>query len=599
MKVKLINQPNKHYSALYQVLYNRGIININKYLETNDKDINQPELLGEELLKRGAKMLIQHISNKDPILVIVDADCDGYTSSALLLNYLYDLFPEYTKEKIDYYLHLKKQHGLSDCIKECFKYKMILLPDASSNDASYHEELAAAGIDVLVLDHHDAEVDPSAYQNACIINNQLSEYPNKELSGVGVTWQFCRYLDKILNKDYANNYLDLVALGDSADMMDARSLETKALLFKGFKEENLKNPFIVNMIEKNNFSLNKADYKPSSNNELEITPMGASFFITPFVNAITRSGEIEEKDIVFTSMLKYKAFEEIPSTKRGHKLGEKERVIDQALRVCTNVKNRQTKRQTEGMELLTSNIKKYHMMDNKVLLFLLDEESIDRGILGLVANKIMAEYQRPTAILVKTKIENGEIIYSGSARGYGGIDFKSICRAARGCIFGEGHPGAFGLAIKSDKASVAAFIEDTNEILKDLSDEPSYFVDYIWDFDNIDKNKILDIANMNDYWGQGIERSLVYIKNIPITKDNFYIMKGNTLKYRLPSFIDIIQFKGTDEEIDYFSSGQNIKINAVCKCCLNEWNGNINPQLIMEDYDIVKEEKNILNAWGF
>ena len=32
---------------------------------------------------------------------------------------------------------------------------------------------------------------------------------------------------------------------------------------------------------------------------------------------------------------------------------------------------------------------------------------------------------------------------------------------------------------------------------------------------------------------------------------------------------------------------------------LNEWNGNINPQLIMEDYDIVKEEKNILNAWGF
>jgi single-stranded-DNA-specific exonuclease len=337
LKVKLINQPNEHYSALYQVLYNRGIININKYLETNDKNINQPELLGEELLKRGAKMLIQHISNKDPILVIVDADCDGYTSSALLLNYLYDLFPEYTKEKIDYYLHLKKQHGLSDCIKECFKYKMILLPDASSNDASYHEELAAAGIDVLVLDHHDAEVDPSAYQNACIINNQLSEYPNKELSGVGVTWQFCRYLDKILNKDYANNYLDLVALGDSADMMDARSLETKALLFKGFKEENLKNPFIVNMIEKNNFSLNKADYKPSSNNELEITPMGASFFITPFVNAITRSGEIEEKDIVFTSMLKYKAFEEIPSTKRGHKLGEKERVIDQALRVCTNV----------------------------------------------------------------------------------------------------------------------------------------------------------------------------------------------------------------------------------------------------------------------
>ena len=80
--------------------------------------------------------------------------------------------------------------------------------------------------------------------------------------------------------------------------------------------------------------------------------MGAAFFIAPFVNAISRSGTLEEKEIVFNSMLKYKALKEIPSTKRGHKKGDMETIVDAALRICTNVKNRQTKAQDAGLEYL-------------------------------------------------------------------------------------------------------------------------------------------------------------------------------------------------------------------------------------------------------
>ena len=78
-------------------------------------------------------------------------------------------------------------------------------------------------------------------EDAIIINNQLSDYPNKELSGVWVTWQFCRYIDKLNKTNFAEKYYDLVALGNMADMMSLKSIETKHLILKGFKEENIIN----------------------------------------------------------------------------------------------------------------------------------------------------------------------------------------------------------------------------------------------------------------------------------------------------------------------------------------------------------------------
>ena len=165
-------------------------------------------------------------------------------------------------------------------------------------------------------------------------------------------------------------------------MMSLTSIETKQLIFTGFRTENVVNPFIAEMAEKNSFSLNKSDYKPSRFNYLQFTPMGAAFFIAPFVNAIVRSGTQEEKDLIFKSMLKTKAFEIVPSTKRGHKAGDTERVVDQALRTCTNVKNRQTRAQDAGVEFLEGLIERNHMLDHKVLLFLLEPGEVDRNIAG-------------------------------------------------------------------------------------------------------------------------------------------------------------------------------------------------------------------------
>ena len=88
-------------------------------------------------------------------------------------------------------------------------YGLIILPDSSSNDYQYHEELKEIGTKVLVLDHHILDEGTPISSNAVIINNQISSnYQNKELTGAGVAWQFFRYFDSVYNiKRAKNNYL--------------------------------------------------------------------------------------------------------------------------------------------------------------------------------------------------------------------------------------------------------------------------------------------------------------------------------------------------------------------------------------------------------
>ena len=97
MKITLINTPNPKLNATQQVLANRGvnIEDIYHYLNTTDDDINKPEMFGQQCLNDAATTIIQTIAAGLKILVIVDCDCDGFTSAALLINYLHDLCPSY------------------------------------------------------------------------------------------------------------------------------------------------------------------------------------------------------------------------------------------------------------------------------------------------------------------------------------------------------------------------------------------------------------------------------------------------------------------------------------------------------------------------
>ena len=104
MKYQLIKPVNLKYSAIEQILTNRGIKHedIKHYLNTTDNDIYSPLELGEKVLKEGVAVLLKAIYNNTKTLIIVDSDCDGFTSSAVLINFLYDHFPRYTLSKVEW-----------------------------------------------------------------------------------------------------------------------------------------------------------------------------------------------------------------------------------------------------------------------------------------------------------------------------------------------------------------------------------------------------------------------------------------------------------------------------------------------------------------
>ena len=590
MRYQLMKPINEKYTALEQILTNRDVIHghIERYMNTTDEvDICAPEDLGKEVLWDAMVALAHCVSLNERAVVIVDCDCDGYTASALLINYLYDLFPAWVENNVDWFMHEGKQHGLSDFpMERADDYRLFLIPDASSNDYDYHKQLKEKGKDIIILDHHEAEyISP----DAIVINNQLSNYPNKDMSGVGIVWQFCRYIDKHMNTNFADNYLDLVALGLDGDMMSLRAFETKHLIKKGF--EQVQNPFFAAMADKNSYSMKN-----------KVTPMGVAFYVVPMINAVVRSGTLEEKELIFQSMLKFKAFERIPSNKRGHKPGEMEQLYIQAVRTATNVKNRQTRAQDAGMAKLEAMIEEQQLLDDKVLMFLLNPGDIDRNIAGLVANKIMSKYQRPCCILTKVE-DDGHVSYQGSARGCdatGITRFKEMCENTGTIMYAEGHQGAFGLGIYSHTLgindglageNIDIFLDRTNKMLEDTPDEAIYYVDYIYKGVDVRRENILDIAELDYLWGKDMPESLVAIENLKITKDMITLMspdKKPTLKITLPNKVSIVKFNSSQEEYNsLYSEHGAVEINLVGTCNKNEWNGYITPQVLVQDYEIV------------
>ena len=603
MKYKLIKPVQKNYSTIEQILTNRNIPynEIQHYLNSTDEDINSPLLLGEDLLRSAATAIIKHIQANDKCAIVCDCDCDGFTSAALMGNYLYELFPSWTKSNIFYLFHEGKQHGLNDLIDQLneLDVSLIIVPDAGTNDLEAHKIITAKGIDLIILDHHLIE-QKDKNTKAIIINNQDLEksYPNKELSGVGVTWQFCRYIDTLLKQDKANDFLDLVALGNTGDMMSLTSIETKHLINKGFEPQNIHNPYIYGMWQKNSFKLGD-----------HISSIDAAFYIVPMINAVQRSGTIDEKILLFNSMLKYKAFEMIPSTKRGCK-GQEERLVDQAVRMSTNVKNRQTKAQDTEMEILEKIIKDKDMLKHKALIFTLNIE-INKNIAGLIANKLAAKYQRPVCILSKSieidptqafinQNENtlnvvscGRVLYQGSARGYemsGLTNFKDVCEEA-GAKWTAGHQNAFGLCVEEDK--IGYFINAIDLMLSNLgiSTEPVYYVDYIYNGTDVNPQDILTISNLKNLWGKDFNEPYIAIEKLKIEKSmvTVYRKKGNTLKITLPNKVNLMKFNATDEECEKLEEFNEayLELNIVGKCNQNEWMGNISAQIFIEDYEIV------------
>ena len=578
MRFTLLSEEIPFYTPIEQIFSNRGIPvgEIAHYQNVSASDTHNAGLF--ENIGKGAQVLAKHVRAANQVGILVDCDADGFTSSALLTNYLSVLFPSWASKSIIHFFHEDKQHGLKDSVDAIIKsgVKLIIVPDAGGGDGEYTEKLHALGIDVLIIDHHHTAIESCG--PAIVINNQLGAYPNTTLSGVGVVYKFCEYLDSIIGVNYAPQFMDLVAVGCVADLMPLTDYETLYYIREGIS--NLNNPFISTMAKEQEYSINKHG---------GLDPYAIGFYIAPFINATIRVGTMDEKKMLFDAMLTSRGNNLVPSGKRGHK-GELVPLAEESCRICANVKSRQTNLRDNNLLTIEKLIEERDLLKNKLIVVQLQKElGMDKNILGLIANILMDKYQRPILLLNESEeeIDGKKIpVWAGSCRNYKYSeinDFREFIEQAPQTIYAQGHASAFGTAIPKDKFD--EFIEYSNNALKDIDFSPMYRVDCIFN-EKDDATHFLKIDSLKCYYGQGFEEPYIAITDIHVNAGNMTLMskdKNPTIKIVLPNGAEIMKFKSSQEEYDALL---DTVIDVVGKCSANTWMGRTTPQVLVEEYDI-------------
>lgn len=574
MKVNLTNDDIRE-NYVYNLLKAYGIEDVGDYLHPNDDALQSPENF--ENIQKGYELYKDVCDRNGKILLIVDCDVDGYTSAAIFHNYTKLLYPQI---QIDYRLHEGKAHGLEDhidWIEANPLYDLVVCPDSSSNDFELHERLKIFGIPVLVLDHHLTDIKIS--ENAVVINNQLSpNYTNKELTGAGVVYQFCRYLDIQYGVDYAENFVDLAALGIDGDMGSLLDIENRYLMLKGFN--HITNFFFNVLLDKQSYSMGG-----------KITPISVAFYIVPLMNAMVRVGTMAEKDRMFRALIDGKQM--VPSGKRGEK-GMDTMVAIESARECGNAKSHQTKDMDAAVEQLEQKILDNCLLDNKILFVRLDEEDFPSELNGLIAMKLAAKYKKPTLI----GRLNNEGYDRGSIRGLQQSelnDLKQFLTDSGMFEYVQGHANAAGFSIED--RLVEEFHTYANEKLKDVDfNESCYDAQFMREASDNDIADIIhDVANHPDVWGTNVPEPMIYIRNIHVNPNQIQIMGKNqdTVKVNSGDMV-YIKFHAKDMIEELGKINEPFTMEVIGRGNLNEWAGIITEQIMIENYSIKTEAQSLL-----
>ena len=581
MKYKLRNTYTTNpEQALGEILKDRGVENIEQFLHPSVNCELNPYLLKN--IQTGAEMLLKHLRNNDSILLIQDCDVDGISSSSILWLYCKAIFPN---SNLEFRVHEHKQHGLSDMIdwiEEKDRWQLVVVPDAGSYDIDYHSRLNDLKIDCLVIDHHDQLLDEngepitSVFPNTIIINNQLSpNYENKSLCGAGVVYKFCEVLDKILGINQAQEYLDLVALGEIADVMDRTTSETNYLMLEGLK--HIKNKGLQTLIESQSFSLKEKAIYPYP----ELTPIDVAFYIAPLLNAITRVGSLQDKQAAFYCFIEPDRL--LPSTKRGAKDGDTETAAEQTARVGKNAKSRQDKIKEKAMDIIDFKIQKYDLLSNNILLIELnDYDDIPQEMTGLVAMNVVSKYHKPC--LIGRKNSNGEL--AGSARSDGNFaglpSLKLFLEQSGFFNYAAGHANAFGHSINENQ--IERFLQYANETLKPEDFENCYLVDYILNANDNNQDLLAALAEHPEYFGNHIDEIKFVITGIPLS--NILVMGPNKDSIKISyNGVDYVRFKDANF-IEQVMNNRMSLLTVYGRANLNFFAGRTSVQIFCDDYEL-------------
>lgn len=585
MKTNLINE-NFTSDYVANLLKARGVADVEAYMKPTREYLQDPfDLKNVRLAAVLYKRIV--LNDKPPysrVLIVVDSDNDGYTSAAIIY--------QYTKRlncncQVDYWLHEGKQHGLQDHIdrlmEENYEYDLIILPDSSSNDAHYHDMLDTIGTPCLILDHHLTDVKLS--NNAVVVNNQLSpNYKNKDLTGAGVVYQFCRVVDAMTGHDWADDYMDLAAWGIIGDMGSMLEMENRYIVETGLSEPYIKNDFFKCLLDKQGYSITGKASPSWKDIVAKANAISVAFYIVPMVNAMIRVGTMEEKERLFMAFIDGSTM--VPCNKRGAK-GTMERVDIESARECSNAKNKQNKMKETAVDRLEAKIFKHDLLENKVLFVRLEEDDVFPSEMnGLIAMQLSARFKKPTIVARL----NNQGFDRGSARGMNQSelkDFKQFLSDSGFFEYAQGHANAFGISIPDSR--LRDFHEYANKALANIDfGENAYDVNFERAANAEDLAQlVVEIGKAEPIWGQNNPAPLVHVYNMKVNPSNIRIMGTNadTLKIEVNG-IPYLKFHAKEliEEIKQYT--EPFEMEIVGKPNLNEWMGRVSPQIFIEDYEI-------------
>ena len=287
MKVNHVKHNTENYIADYLGTLGIKPEDVDSFIkEPRESDQDNPWLLDN--MKQAVGTAYCKLKEGANVFIQVDSDTDGYTSSAVLINYLKRRFLDV---KINYALHPGKEHGIvPTAIPE--DATLLFIPDAGSNNYAEQKWAIESGKTLIILDHHEV----NNYENtgAILVNNQFSRnFSNKNLSGVGIVYMFIKAMDEAYFADNQihRDYLDLTAIGIIADAMNMTSLGNNYIAYHGLN--NIKNKFIQELAAKQSRGIKNPEH---------LTKTDVAFYIAPVINGVIRSGAPEDKIMVFRAL---------------------------------------------------------------------------------------------------------------------------------------------------------------------------------------------------------------------------------------------------------------------------------------------------------
>ena len=549
-----------------QLLINRGIETedaAHAYLYPTPDQLHSPFLMyGMEMVVERIRLAMMH---GEQIWIFGDYDVDGTTATSLLISTFRHLdFP------VNPYIpnRFEEGYGLNkDAIQKLKKDGCDLLITVDCGITSIEEvELAnSLGIDVIITDHHQPHPDglPPAIG---VITPKMpeSEYPFDGLAGVGLAFKLAHGLMGGGDLDpFLQSQLDLVALGTVADIAPLTG-ENRVLTSLGLTEINKRaRPGIRALCDVANYSENK-----------QIVGQTLSFVLGPRINA---AGRMEGAGKV-VKLLTGESYDEVmPIAKELDAHNLKRREVENKIReqAAAIIEKNGDHRKKKGLVVAHRD---WH-----------------RGVIGIVASRLLNQYYRPVFVLA---IDGDEA--HGSGRCIEGMNLADSLNACSDLLVKHGgHQAAAGLTIKTENIDefAARFDQYACESIADKDLTPKLKVDLEVQASYLTLQAVEELQQLEPF-GEANSAPLLTICNLSLKgSPNLVGKEKNHLKLLVTDGEHKLEAVGWGMS-DYFIAlkNRNIRLDLAFEPEINEWGGGPSVQLNINDLQIHTLERHVPNG---